>query len=75
MCSANRLEDHENTLLVHAFKNHTKIHEHDLVSIRTERETSIICSTCGLIYCEKCGKLADCRTLSTAQRPNNIFIL
>ena len=34
------------------------LHEHDLVSTRTQNEQkSFICLTCGSIYCEKCGKL------------------
>ena len=33
-----------------------KVHEHDFISIKTEKETSSICSTCGLLYCENCGK-------------------
>ena len=37
------------------------IHEHDFVSIRTKEEDkeqkSIICLTCGSLYCESCGKL------------------
>jgi hypothetical protein len=38
----------------------TSIHEHDFMSIRTKKEEeqkSIICLTCGTLYCEKCGKL------------------
>jgi hypothetical protein len=53
MFSVNQLEDN----VVNEFVNHTKIHEHDFSSIKTEKETSIICSTCGLLCCEKCGKL------------------
>ena len=38
--------------------NPTRIHEHDFISIKTEKEqTSILCSTCRSLYCEKCGKL------------------
>jgi hypothetical protein len=36
-----------------------KIHEHDFISVKTEKETSSICSTCGLLYCEKCGKAVN----------------
>jgi hypothetical protein len=36
-----------------------KIHEHDFISIKTEKEISSICSTCGLLYCEKCGKVVN----------------
>ena len=35
------------------FRNLVRIHEHDFVG----KKASIICSTCGLQYCEKCGKL------------------
>ena len=36
----------------------TRIHEHNFISIRTEKgQTSILCSTCRSLYCEKCGKL------------------
>ena len=34
-------------------RNLTRIHEHDFVW----KKASIICSTCGFRYCEKCGKL------------------
>jgi hypothetical protein len=34
------------------------LHEHDFVSTRIQDEQkSIICLTCGSLYCEKCGKL------------------
>jgi hypothetical protein len=36
-----------------------KIHEHDFISIKTEKETSSICSTCGLFYCKKCAKVVN----------------
>jgi hypothetical protein len=36
-----------------------KIHEHDFISIKTEKEASSICSTCGLLYCENCGKAVN----------------
>jgi hypothetical protein len=38
------------------FRNYIGIHEHDFISIRTEEEKSIVCLTCGSLYCEKCGK-------------------
>jgi hypothetical protein len=59
MFSVNGLEDNNNTTVIKEFRNNTRIHEHDFITIRTEKETSIICSTCGLLYCEKCGKLVD----------------
>jgi hypothetical protein len=34
-----------------------KIHEHDFISDKTEKESTSICSTCGLLYCENCGKV------------------
>jgi hypothetical protein len=56
MLPVNELESNNNHILGE-FLHHTKIHEHDFV-IRTEKEqTSIICCICGLVYCEKCGKL------------------
>jgi hypothetical protein len=40
------------------FRNDSRIHEHDFISVGAEeKEKSIICKTCGLVYCEKCGKL------------------
>jgi hypothetical protein len=36
-----------------------KIHEHDFISIKTDKETTSVCSTCGLLYCEKCGKAVN----------------
>ncbi len=47
-----------NKRIIEKFLNHTKLHEHDFKLIRSEKEqTSIICSVCGLVYCEKCAKL------------------
>ena len=46
------------TVIVRGSKTWIRIHEHDFISIGTKKERSIIiCSTCGLVYCEKCGKL------------------
>ena len=45
----------------HFFKelsNTTKIHEHDFITFGAEEKSSVICSTCGLFYCETCGKSA-----------------
>ena len=59
--SGNSLTDDNSnkTVIIEEFRALTGIHEHDFSSIRTEKEeTSFICSTCSLIYCEKCGKLA-----------------
>jgi hypothetical protein len=56
MFPANGLES--NNRIIEEFLNHAKLHEHDFMLIRNEKEqTSIICSICGLVYCEKCGKL------------------
>jgi hypothetical protein len=50
--------NNNNLVIIKEFRTRARIHEHDFISIRTEKEqTSIICSTCGLIYCEKCDKL------------------
>ena len=48
MVLGNLLQDNNNE-----FRNLTRIHEHDYVG----EKASIICSTCGLRYCEKCGKV------------------
>jgi hypothetical protein len=42
---------------IREFRNDIRIHEHDFISIRGKEEKSIICLTCGSLYCEKCGKL------------------
>jgi hypothetical protein len=40
------------------------LHEHDFVSTRTQNEQkSVVCLTCGSIYCEKCGKLVKQSTI------------
>ncbi|MFL6322117.1 MAG: hypothetical protein ACJ72Q_16800 [Nitrososphaeraceae archaeon] len=47
--------------IVKEFRNITDyiIHEHDFIAIRTKKEQTsiIICSTCGSLYRENCGKL------------------
>jgi hypothetical protein len=44
--------------IVKEFRKYAIIHEHDFIAIRTKKEqTSIICSTCGSLYRENCGKL------------------
>ena len=58
--SGNGLTDNNSnkTVITGEFRALTRIHEHDFSSIRTEKEqTTFVCSTCGLVYCEKCGKL------------------
>jgi hypothetical protein len=56
--SGKGLEPNNNSV-IKEFRNHTRIHEHDFISIRIEKETSIICSTCRSLYCEKCGRLVN----------------
>ena len=60
MYPVNGLKDNNNsnTVIIREFITNTRIHEHDFIPIKTDKEqTAIICSICGLIYCEKCGKL------------------
>jgi hypothetical protein len=59
MYSVNGLSNDNNRDIIKEFINHTRIHEHDFISIRTEKEriSSFICITCGSHYCKKCGKL------------------
>ncbi|MFL6340303.1 MAG: hypothetical protein ACJ72U_02005 [Nitrososphaeraceae archaeon] len=61
MYPVNGLEDNNNnnkTVIIKEFRTRTRIHEHDFISIKTEKEhTSIICCICGSVYCAKCGKL------------------
>jgi hypothetical protein len=47
----------EDSSISEEFRNDSTIHEHDFISVGTEQEKSIICITCGSLYCEKCGKL------------------
>ena len=57
MSSVNRLEDHINDIIFFkGLSNATKIHEHDFITFGAEEKPSVICSTCGLFYCETCGK-------------------
>jgi hypothetical protein len=59
MLPVNGLESNYKSI-IKEFTNHLRIHEHDFISIRIEKEqTSTICSTCGSLYCEKCGKLVN----------------
>jgi hypothetical protein len=43
--------------IIAEFRNDTRIHEHDFISIGGKEQKSTICLTCGSLYCEKCGKL------------------
>jgi hypothetical protein len=57
MSSVNRLEDHINDVVFFKqLSKTTKIHEHDFITFEAEEKPSLICSTCGLLYCEICGK-------------------
>jgi len=57
----NGLEDNsnDNNAIIKEFRAHRRIHEHDFISVETEKEktSTIICCICGSIYCGKCGKL------------------
>jgi hypothetical protein len=63
MYPSNGLEDNNdnnsNTVIIREFKTGSTIHEHDFISVKTKKDqaSTIICSICGLVYCEKCGKL------------------
>ena len=58
-----RINDYSSSnSIIKEFRNDSSIiiHEHDFVPIRAkeeEKQKSIICLTCGSLYCEKCGKL------------------
>ena len=52
------IKDNTHNDIIKELINPTRIHEHNFISIKTEKEqTSILCSTCRSLYCEKCGKL------------------
>ena len=40
-------------------KNRTRTHEHYFIPSTAGSEPSLICLTCGLLYCERCGKLVN----------------
>src|SRR5919199_4411934 len=52
-------ENGNGVIHVKELKSHTIIHEHDFITSRTENEASLVCSICGSLYCEKCGKLVN----------------
>ena len=57
MSSVNLLEDHINDIVFFKeLSNTIKIHEHDFITFGAEEKPSLICSTCGLFYCETCEK-------------------
>ena len=48
-----------NVVVIREFRTGTRIHEHDFISVKNKKGQApiIICCICGLVYCEKCGKL------------------
>ncbi|MFL6433868.1 MAG: hypothetical protein ACJ71O_09065 [Nitrososphaeraceae archaeon] len=60
--------DGNGAIHVKELKNHSIIHEHDFTTSRTENEESFVCSICGLLYCEKCGKLVNDIAHETSHR-------
>jgi hypothetical protein len=67
------LEDNNNNTVIKEFRAHTRIHEHDFISVKTEKgqTATIICLTCGSLYCRKCGKLLTITDQNYMQ--NNIY--
>jgi hypothetical protein len=68
MYTPNELKDNDNNsnnsssnnvVIIREFRTGTRIHEHDFISVKTKKEQGpiIICCICGLVYCDKCGKL------------------
>ena len=55
----NNSSSNNNVVIIREFRTGTRIHEHDFISVKTKKEQApiIICCICGLVYCEKCGKL------------------
>ena len=55
----NNENSNNNVVIIREFRTGTRIHEHDFISVKTKEDQGpiVICSICGLIYCEKCGKL------------------
>ena|SRR2546423_12420410 len=51
----------DSCIIIRELRNYIGIYEHDFISVGTKQESSIICITCGLVYCEKCGKLVTLR--------------
>jgi len=52
------MEDNNPNDIIKVPINPTRIHEHNFILVKTEKEqTTILCSTCNSLYCEKCGKL------------------
>lgn len=65
-----RINDYSSNSIIKEFRSNSSsiiIHEHDFVPIMVkeeEKQKLIICSTCGSLYCEKCGKLLVSTTIS-----------
>ena len=68
MYTPNELKDNDNNsnnsssnnvVIIREFRTGSRIHEHDFISVKTKEEQGpiIICCICGLVYCDKCGKL------------------
>jgi hypothetical protein len=52
------MEDNNPNDIIKVPINPTRIHEHNFILVKTEKgQTSILCSRCRSLYCEKCGKL------------------
>jgi hypothetical protein len=79
MYTPNELKDNDdndsnsnNVVIIREFRTGTRIHEHDFISTKSEKElTTIICITCGSLYCGKCGKLVTIIDQNYMQ--NNIY--
>ena len=66
------LDNNNNNTVIKEFRAYSRIHEHDFISIKTEKEQpTIICLTCGSLYCGKCGKLLTIIDQNYMQ--NNIY--
>jgi hypothetical protein len=70
MVQINEVEDDS---IIREFRNDTRIHEHDFISIIGKEEKSIICLTCGSLYCEKCGKLLVTTHGKNYMQHNNLY--
>ena len=80
MYPPNELKDNDNSksgnnniVIIKEFIIGSRIHEHDFISVKAKSEQGsiIICSICGLVYCEKCGKLVTIYNKNYMQ--HNIF--
>ena len=68
-----RINEVECDSIIREFRNDTRIHEHDFISIIGKEEKSIICLTCGSLYCEKCGKLLVTTHGKNYMQHNNLY--